>query len=104
MTESSKEELLQLIKRFGAYLTVKMSSIFPISLHNLVLTSFSSFFSYLVKISDGSECHLSIILNCLMGLSFYVPILFVHLICVQLGSYLNVNLFRMLVFLRKFDA
>ncbi|PQQ17926.1 peroxisome biogenesis protein 22 [Prunus yedoensis var. nudiflora] len=35
MAESSKEELLQLIKRFGAYLTVKMSSIFPISLHNL---------------------------------------------------------------------
>lgn len=30
MAESSKEELVQLIKRFGAYLTVKMSNLFPI--------------------------------------------------------------------------
>ncbi|CAL1406897.1 unnamed protein product [Linum trigynum] len=35
MAESSKEELLQLIKRFGAYLSVKMSNFIPISLHNL---------------------------------------------------------------------
>ncbi|PON68778.1 Peroxisome biogenesis protein [Parasponia andersonii] len=35
MAESSKEELVQLIKRFGAYLTVKMSNIFSISFHNL---------------------------------------------------------------------
>ncbi|CAI0550524.1 unnamed protein product [Linum tenue] len=35
MAESSKEELLQLIKRFGAYLSVKMSNFIPISLRNL---------------------------------------------------------------------
>ncbi|CAI0460669.1 unnamed protein product [Linum tenue] len=35
MVESSKEELLQLIKRFGAYLSVKMSNFVPISLRNL---------------------------------------------------------------------
>ncbi|CAN1843786.1 Peroxisome biogenesis protein 22 [Linum perenne] len=35
MAESSKEELLQLIKKFGAYLSVKMSSFLPISLRNL---------------------------------------------------------------------
>jgi hypothetical protein len=34
-TSSSKDELFQLIKRFGAYLTLKMSRIFSISLHNL---------------------------------------------------------------------
>ncbi|XP_071723210.1 peroxisome biogenesis protein 22 [Rutidosis leptorrhynchoides] len=34
-TSSSKEELVQLIKRFGAYLTIKMSNLFSISLHNL---------------------------------------------------------------------
>ncbi|EEF46678.1 peroxisome biogenesis protein 22 [Ricinus communis] len=32
---SSKEELVQLIKRFGAYITVKMSNIFSISFYNL---------------------------------------------------------------------
>ncbi|KAL9453605.1 hypothetical protein AB3S75_009253 [Citrus x aurantiifolia] len=32
---SSKEDLIQLIKRFGAYLTVKMSNLFSISFHNL---------------------------------------------------------------------
>ncbi|KAF8410921.1 hypothetical protein HHK36_003458 [Tetracentron sinense] len=31
----STEELVQLIKRFGTFLTVKMSNFFPISLHNL---------------------------------------------------------------------
>ncbi|KAJ9176934.1 hypothetical protein P3X46_012195 [Hevea brasiliensis] len=35
MADSSKEELLQLIKRFGAYITVKMSNLFSISFHNL---------------------------------------------------------------------
>ncbi|KDP25866.1 hypothetical protein JCGZ_22896 [Jatropha curcas] len=35
MAESSKEELVQLIKRFGAYITFKMSNLFPISFHNL---------------------------------------------------------------------
>ncbi|CAN0896975.1 Peroxisome biogenesis protein 22 [Linum grandiflorum] len=35
MSESSKEELLQLIKRFGAYLSFKMSNYIPISLRNL---------------------------------------------------------------------
>jgi hypothetical protein len=39
MAESSKEELVQLIKRFGAYLTVKISNLLPISLQNLVRTS-----------------------------------------------------------------
>ncbi|KAJ9686735.1 hypothetical protein PVL29_015537 [Vitis rotundifolia] len=33
--ESSKEELVRLIKKFGAYLTVKMSNLFSISLRNL---------------------------------------------------------------------
>ncbi|KAH7576775.1 hypothetical protein JRO89_XS01G0145900 [Xanthoceras sorbifolium] len=31
----SKEDLIQLIKRFGAYLTIKMSNLFSISFHNL---------------------------------------------------------------------
>ncbi|KAL7185726.1 hypothetical protein ACSBR2_027648 [Camellia fascicularis] len=35
MADYSKDELLQLIKRFGAYLTVKMSNLFSISLDNL---------------------------------------------------------------------
>ncbi|KAF4382620.1 hypothetical protein CsatB_020755 [Cannabis sativa] len=35
MAESSKDDLVQLIKRFGAYLTVRMSNIFSISFHNL---------------------------------------------------------------------
>uniref|UniRef100_A0A2P2MQA3 Peroxisome biogenesis protein 22 n=1 Tax=Rhizophora mucronata TaxID=61149 RepID=A0A2P2MQA3_RHIMU len=35
MAESSKDELVQLIKRFGAYLTVKMSNLLPISLRHL---------------------------------------------------------------------
>ncbi|KAL6975726.1 peroxisome assembly protein 22 [Sarracenia purpurea var. burkii] len=35
MADYSKEELVQLIKRFGAYLTVKMSNLFSISLDNL---------------------------------------------------------------------
>lgn len=33
--ESSKEELVRLIKKFGAYLTLKMSNLFSISLRNL---------------------------------------------------------------------
>ncbi|XP_010240961.1 PREDICTED: peroxisome biogenesis protein 22-like isoform X2 [Nelumbo nucifera] len=33
--DSSKEELVQLLKRFGAYLTVKMSNLFSISFDNL---------------------------------------------------------------------
>uniref|UniRef100_A0A7N0ZV25 Peroxisome biogenesis protein 22 n=1 Tax=Kalanchoe fedtschenkoi TaxID=63787 RepID=A0A7N0ZV25_KALFE len=35
MAESSKEELVQLIKKFGAYIAVKLSNLFPISSHNL---------------------------------------------------------------------
>uniref|UniRef100_A0A5B7ATD9 Peroxisome biogenesis protein 22 n=1 Tax=Davidia involucrata TaxID=16924 RepID=A0A5B7ATD9_DAVIN len=35
MADYSKEELVQLIKRFGAFLTVKMSNLFSISLDNL---------------------------------------------------------------------
>ncbi|GAB2274875.1 peroxisome assembly protein 22 [Dionaea muscipula] len=35
MAESSKDELLQLIKRFGAYLTVKMSDLFTLFSQNL---------------------------------------------------------------------
>ncbi|CAL9013795.1 unnamed protein product [Prunus brigantina] len=50
MAESSKEELLQLIKRFGAYLTVKMSSIFPISLHNLNSRSIGAIAGFAVAI------------------------------------------------------
>ncbi|KAM1019908.1 hypothetical protein ACFX13_041968 [Malus domestica] len=50
MAESSKEELLQLIKRFGAYLTVKMSSLFPISLHNLNSRSIGAIAGFAVAI------------------------------------------------------
>ncbi|CAM8955847.1 unnamed protein product [Rhodiola kirilowii] len=35
MAESSKEELVQLIKRFGAYIAVKLSNLLPISSHYL---------------------------------------------------------------------
>jgi len=35
MAESSKDEVVQLIKRFGAYITVKLSNLFSISFHNL---------------------------------------------------------------------
>ncbi|KAF7805819.1 peroxisome biogenesis protein 22 [Senna tora] len=35
MVDTSKEELLQLIKRLGTYITVKMSNFLPISFHNL---------------------------------------------------------------------
>ncbi|XP_077243491.1 peroxin 22 isoform X1 [Tasmannia lanceolata] len=34
MADSSKEEFVQLIKRFGAYLTIKMSNLFTTSLHH----------------------------------------------------------------------
>ncbi|KAJ4831689.1 peroxisome assembly protein 22 [Turnera subulata] len=34
-SSSSKDEVFQLIKRFGAYLTVKMSNLFSLSFHNL---------------------------------------------------------------------
>jgi hypothetical protein len=48
MAESSKEELVQLIKRFGAYLTVKISNLLPISLQRLVRTSFLYFLPDLI--------------------------------------------------------
>ncbi|TQD89976.1 hypothetical protein C1H46_024460 [Malus baccata] len=50
MAESSKDELLQLIKRFGAYLTVKMSSLFPISLHNMNSRSIGAIAGFAVAI------------------------------------------------------
>ncbi|KAI9177015.1 hypothetical protein LWI28_009893 [Acer negundo] len=34
-SSSSKEDVIQLIKRFGAYLTFKMSNLFSISFRNL---------------------------------------------------------------------
>ncbi|RZB83651.1 Peroxisome biogenesis protein 22 isoform B [Glycine soja] len=37
--DTSKQELFQLIKRFGAYVTFKISNLFPLSLHNLDLRS-----------------------------------------------------------------
>lgn len=42
MAEASKDELLQLIKRFGAYITFKFSSLFSTTLSNLV-SAFSPF-------------------------------------------------------------
>lgn len=48
MAESSKEELVQLIKRFGAYLTVKMSNLFSISFQSLVRNSFSFLFFLII--------------------------------------------------------
>lgn len=64
MEESSKQELVQLMKRFGAFLTVKISKILPISLQNLVRTSHSFFFHPLISICDthskfhgGSAAH-----------------------------------------------
>lgn len=50
MAESSKEELLQLIKRFGAYLTVKMSNLFSISSQNMVIASFIILFDFLADL------------------------------------------------------
>lgn len=37
MADTSKDELVQLIKRFGAYLTFKFSNLFSISFNNLVI-------------------------------------------------------------------
>lgn len=47
---SSKDDLLQLIKRFGAYLTVKMSNFFPISLQNLDSRSVGAIAGFAVAI------------------------------------------------------
>ncbi|ESW21950.1 hypothetical protein PHAVU_005G113600 [Phaseolus vulgaris] len=40
--DSSKQELIHLIKRFGAYVTFKISNFFPVSLHNLDIRSFGA--------------------------------------------------------------
>lgn len=45
MAEASKDELLQLIKRFGAYLTVKFSNLFS-TLSNMVSISLSPCFAF----------------------------------------------------------
>ncbi|XP_050381987.1 peroxisome biogenesis protein 22 [Argentina anserina] len=51
MADSSKEELLQLIKRFGAYLTVKMSNLFSsISSQNLNTRSIGAIAGFAVAI------------------------------------------------------
>ncbi|XP_010267796.1 PREDICTED: peroxisome biogenesis protein 22 isoform X2 [Nelumbo nucifera] len=42
MGDSSKEELVQLLKRFGAYLTVKLSNLFSISFRQLNSRSFGA--------------------------------------------------------------
>ncbi|KAA0042433.1 hypothetical protein IC582_025553 [Cucumis melo] len=47
---SSKDDLLQLIKRFGAYLTLKMSNFFPISLQNLDSRSVGAIAGFAVAI------------------------------------------------------
>ncbi|KAF3443726.1 hypothetical protein FNV43_RR13416 [Rhamnella rubrinervis] len=50
MAESSKEELVQLIKRFGAYLTVKMSNLFSISVQSLNSRSLGAVAGFAVAI------------------------------------------------------
>ncbi|KAJ8749268.1 hypothetical protein K2173_018748 [Erythroxylum novogranatense] len=50
MAESSKEEIFQLIKRFGAYLTIKMSNLFSISLRNLDSRSVGAIAGFAVAI------------------------------------------------------
>ncbi|KAK4777381.1 hypothetical protein SAY87_017568 [Trapa incisa] len=50
MAEASKDELLQLIKRFGAYLTFKFSSLFPTSLRNLNSRSVGAIAGFAVAI------------------------------------------------------
>uniref|UniRef100_A0A2P2MQC7 Uncharacterized protein n=2 Tax=Rhizophora mucronata TaxID=61149 RepID=A0A2P2MQC7_RHIMU len=47
---SSKDELLQLIKRFGAYLIVKMSDLLPISLRHLDSRSVGAIAGFAVAI------------------------------------------------------
>lgn len=121
MAESSKEELVQLIKRFGAYLTVKISNLLPISLQNLVRTSipfsssinfdtFLKFLPDLVLISRQESIALVkiyvVIWCCLL---VYSLILIFSLIYAEFGAYLNVNsgLEQRLVIMRflmtKFD-
>ena len=49
-SESSKEELVQLIKRFGAYLTFKMSNLFSMVLFLFPLLNFLNIFEYFSRI------------------------------------------------------
>lgn len=49
-SNSSKEELLQLIKRFGAYLSVKMSTLFSISSQNMSTRSIGAIAGFAVAI------------------------------------------------------
>ncbi|KAM5580704.1 hypothetical protein ABKV19_010110 [Rosa sericea] len=49
-SNSSKEELLQLIKRFGAYLSVKMSTLFSISSQNMNTRSIGAIAGFAVAI------------------------------------------------------
>ena len=61
--ESSKEELVRLIKKFGAYLTVKMSNLFSISLRNLVFLSPFSLFFLDLGLFDGWETEMKLELS-----------------------------------------
>ncbi|KAJ8444539.1 hypothetical protein Cgig2_000818 [Carnegiea gigantea] len=42
MADSSKDELLQLIRRFSAYLSVKMSNFFTVAFHKLACVAFAA--------------------------------------------------------------
>ncbi|KAK9155876.1 hypothetical protein Sjap_003356 [Stephania japonica] len=50
MADSSKEESVQLIKKLGAYVTLKLSNLFPISLGNLGSRSVGTFAGMVVAI------------------------------------------------------
>lgn len=50
MAETSKDELVQLIRRFGAYLTVKFSNIFSISLNNVNSRSLGAIAGFAVAV------------------------------------------------------
>ncbi|XP_030544391.1 peroxisome biogenesis protein 22 isoform X2 [Rhodamnia argentea] len=50
MAETSKDELVQLIRKFGAYLTVKFSNIFSISLNNMNSRSLGAIAGFAVAV------------------------------------------------------
>ena len=67
MADSSKEELVQLIKRFGTYLTVKISNHLPISLQRLVCSYPISCFSFIFRFKKKKKMFWMLIL----GLGFF---------------------------------
>jgi hypothetical protein len=103
MADSSKEELVQLIKRFGAYLTVKISNLLPISLQNLVRTSipfsaninFETFLKFMVDLvlisRQESIALVKIYVVIWWCLLVYSLVSIFSLIYAEFGACLNVN-------------